>query len=70
MKRLSETDYQVVSLDIPIKFVIENKPLPPKTVALTFGDGFQHFYTIPFPIKETTKASASKSQTLKSSQLS
>ncbi len=52
MRHLSENDYQVVSLDALVKSVIENKTPSPKTVALTFDDGFQNFYTTAFPVLE------------------
>lgn len=52
MKHLSEADYRVVPLNALVKAVSENKMLSPKTVALTFDDGFQNFYTTAFPVLE------------------
>lgn len=52
MRHLSENDYHVVSLETLVKSVIENKTSSPKTVALTFDDGFQNFYTTAFPVLE------------------
>lgn len=50
MKFLSENDFNVVSLKSLGKHFFENKPLPPKTVVLTFDDGFENFYTTAFPV--------------------
>lgn len=52
MKRLSEIGYTVVSLSNLVKSLTDRKKLSPKTVALTFDDGFQNFYTTAFPILE------------------
>lgn len=52
MKSLSEMGYNVVALNDLVE-VLANKPThSPKTVALTFDDGFQNFYTTAFPILE------------------
>lgn len=52
MKFLSEAGYNAVSMIDLINSLIEQKPIFPKTVALTFDDGFQNFYTTAFPILE------------------
>lgn len=50
MKFLKEADFNVVSLNDLTKNLRENKKLPPKTIVLTFDDGFQNFYATAFPI--------------------
>ena len=50
MKFLSENNFNVVSLKIFGKHLAENKNLPPKTIVLTFDDGFENFYTTAFPV--------------------
>ena len=50
MKFLSEADFNVVSLKTLGKNFLENVPLPPKTLVLTFDDGFQNFYSEAFPV--------------------
>lgn len=50
MKFLSEANFNVVSLKTLGKSLLENKILPPKTIALTFDDGFENFYSEAFPI--------------------
>ena len=52
MKFLSETGYNVVSLDKLVNSLIDEKPSLSKTVALTFDDGFQNFYSTAFPVLE------------------
>jgi peptidoglycan/xylan/chitin deacetylase (PgdA/CDA1 family) len=52
MKFLRENDYNVISLCKLVKLFTENKPLLPKTVTLTFDDGFRNFYTEAFPVLE------------------
>ena len=50
MKYLSETNYNVVSLSDLVRSLVDKTPIPPKTVVLTFDDGFQNFYTAAFPV--------------------
>jgi peptidoglycan/xylan/chitin deacetylase (PgdA/CDA1 family) len=50
MKRLSEMNYQVITLKHLIELIAEKKAISAKTVALTFDDGFQNFYTQAFPV--------------------
>ncbi|MEP6901087.1 MAG: polysaccharide deacetylase family protein [Actinomycetota bacterium] len=52
MNFLGETGYNVVSLDKLLNSLIDEKPFSAKTVALTFDDGFQNFYTTAFPVLE------------------
>jgi peptidoglycan/xylan/chitin deacetylase (PgdA/CDA1 family) len=52
MKSLSASGYKVISLKELAKSLIENELPSPKTLALTFDDGFQNFYTEAFPVLE------------------
>lgn len=52
MSFLSEAGYNAISVNDLIASLIGKKPTSPKTVALTFDDGFQNFYTTAFPILE------------------
>jgi len=47
---LSENEYCVLPLGEIVEKLIANEPLSPKSIALTFDDGFQNFYTTAFPI--------------------
>ncbi len=49
MDFLSENAFNVVSLKSLINALGENQPLPAKTIALTFDDGYQNFYSQAFP---------------------
>ncbi len=50
MKSLSESGYNVVALNNLVEVLANKQTYSPKTVALTFDDGFQNFYTTAFPI--------------------
>lgn len=50
MKFLCEEAFNVISLKDLTRALDANNPLPPKTIVLTFDDGFQNFYTIALPI--------------------
>ena len=50
MKFLSENGYQVIRLNELINSLSEHRTPFLKTVALTFDDGFQNFFTEAFPI--------------------
>lgn len=50
MKFLSENGYKVVSLNELINLLSEDNTPLLKTIALTFDDGFQNFFTKAFPI--------------------
>ena len=50
MRFLNEHHYNVVSLDSLISLLEGKKKIPPKTVALTFDDGYKDNYTYAFPI--------------------
>lgn len=50
MKFLKSGGFNVVSLSDLTKNLRANKKLPPKTIVLTFDDGFHNFYATAFPI--------------------
>lgn len=50
MKFLSENGYSVVSLGNLVSMLRSKQPISPKTISLTFDDGFQNFYTTAFPV--------------------
>lgn len=50
MDFLHKNDFNTVSLKTLAGFLIKRENLPPKTVALTFDDGYENFYTRAFPI--------------------
>lgn len=50
MKYLSDARWNVVSLNDLVSSMVEKTPIPPKTIVLTFDDGFQNFYTSAFPV--------------------
>ncbi len=52
MSFLSESGYNTVSMSDLVNSLVEKKPISPKTIALTFDDGFHNFYTTAFPILE------------------
>ncbi|MEO8073071.1 MAG: polysaccharide deacetylase family protein [Acidobacteriota bacterium] len=52
MKFLSENGYKTVSLKQLAADLLENNSPSPKTVALTFDDGFRNFYSEAFPVLE------------------
>ncbi len=50
MQFLGDAEFNVVSLKALGKSLLKRAPLPPKTIVLTFDDGFQNFYTSAFPV--------------------
>lgn len=50
MHFLKSHNYNVVSLDVIASLIKNRKKMPPKTVALTFDDGYKDNYTYAFPI--------------------
>ena len=50
IKFLSENRYRVLPLGKIIEKLLSKEPISPKTIALTFDDGFQNFYSTVFPM--------------------
>jgi peptidoglycan/xylan/chitin deacetylase (PgdA/CDA1 family) len=49
MNYLVEKDFNVVFVDELLKDISNRRPIKPKTIALTFDDGYEDFYTTAFP---------------------
>lgn len=52
MRFLRENNYNVLSLSKLVELFTQNKTIVPKTVTITFDDGFRNFYTQAFPVLE------------------
>jgi peptidoglycan/xylan/chitin deacetylase (PgdA/CDA1 family) len=50
MQFLKERQYNVVSLEKIAEFIREKRKIPPKTIAITFDDGYWDNYTYAYPI--------------------
>ena len=50
MTYLINSGYQTISLDQVAQALLNNQQLPPKSIALTFDDGYRDFYLFAFPI--------------------
>ena len=50
MQHLVDTSCSVISLADIVTCIRNNRPLPPKSVAITFDDGFKNFLNIAYPI--------------------
>ncbi|MCP4110613.1 MAG: polysaccharide deacetylase family protein [Desulfobacteraceae bacterium] len=50
MKYLKENEYRIITLNQFLNFLDYNAPLHPKSVLLTFDDGWESMYDIAFPI--------------------
>ena len=50
MQFLSDTSFNVISLEKIISCIRENRPFPPKSIAITFDDGFKNVYDTAYPI--------------------
>lgn len=50
MSFLKRHHYKVLPLETLVDLIKENKSIPPKTVVLTFDDGYKNNYTHAFPI--------------------
>jgi peptidoglycan/xylan/chitin deacetylase (PgdA/CDA1 family) len=50
MKYLKDNGYQTISLTDLYKYFMKQKPIPEKSVVLTFDDGYEDNYTAMFPV--------------------
>ncbi len=50
MKYLKDNNYTTLTIDELYDFLINNKPVPEKSVVLTFDDGYEDNYTNVYPI--------------------
>lgn len=58
MKFLSENHFQIIALSEAVENFRSKKEFAPKTIALTFDDGFQNFFAEAFPVLEYYKFTA------------
>lgn len=58
MAFLHEHSYNVVALKALVDMIKNNTPLPPKTVAITFDDGYENNYVCAFPALKKYKIPA------------
>lgn len=50
MSWLAENEYDVLAMDELLRLLKKNKPLPDKTVVITFDDGYHSIYTEAWPL--------------------
>jgi peptidoglycan/xylan/chitin deacetylase (PgdA/CDA1 family) len=50
MKYLKQNNYNIISLDELYSYYSEGRPIPDKSVVLTFDDGYSNNYTYAYPI--------------------
>ena len=50
MQHLKNSSANVIFLNDIIQYLRNNEPFPPKSIVLTFDDGFRNFYQIAYPI--------------------
>ncbi|AJA46253.1 polysaccharide deacetylase family protein [Clostridium pasteurianum DSM 525 = ATCC 6013] len=50
MKYLKDNGYYTLTMDEVSNFITKNKPIPEKSVALTFDDGYKDNYTNVYPV--------------------
>jgi len=58
MRFLKKNHYNVLPLDSVVNLIKEKKKIPPKTLAITFDDGYKDNYTYAFPILKKYNLSA------------
>jgi peptidoglycan/xylan/chitin deacetylase (PgdA/CDA1 family) len=58
MKYLKDNGYQTISLTDLYKYFMKQKPIPEKSVVLTFDDGYENNYTAMFPVLKKYKFKA------------
>jgi len=50
MQSLQDKQYNIISLNKMSAFLREKTPLPPRSAAITFDDGFKNVYSLAYPI--------------------
>lgn len=50
MAYLAQSGYTTITLEILAEALINKKPLPNKSIILTFDDGYEDFYTYAYPV--------------------
>lgn len=50
LQYLEDNGFTAISMDALVDFLTKAKPLPPKSVILTFDDGWENQYTYAFPL--------------------
>lgn len=50
LKVLKDNKYQVISIEDYVRYVKENKAVPPNAVVITFDDGYESFYKYAYPL--------------------
>lgn len=50
MQYLSNLSFNVITLDEIIDCINKNRPFPPRSIAITFDDGFKNTYEIAYPL--------------------
>jgi peptidoglycan/xylan/chitin deacetylase (PgdA/CDA1 family) len=50
MRTLQNRGFEAISLNSLVESIRQKQPLPPKTVVLTFDDGFKNFYYSAYPV--------------------
>lgn len=58
MRRLHEQGYQTLDLEDVVTHLRDRRPFPPKTVAITFDDGYWSFYAEAFPVLQQYEMTA------------
>ncbi|MCP4609840.1 MAG: polysaccharide deacetylase family protein [Planctomycetes bacterium] len=50
MKYLHDKHFNIISLNEMVKCISERQTVPPKSVVITFDDGFKNFYSTAYPV--------------------